>query len=102
MTVRHAVFVALVAAVVGLVGCARKVPEPVKTPPPIVVVDHPVAQKVNDYEDFAGHTEPFKVVELKSRVTGYLKTIHFKDGQDIDQGKKLFEIDERTYKAELD
>jgi len=66
------------------------------------VVDYPVAQKVNDYEDFAGRTEAFKVVELKSRVTGYLKKIHFKDGQDVEEGKQLFDIDNRTYKAELD
>jgi multidrug efflux system membrane fusion protein len=102
MSVRYCLAAALFCALAAMVGCARKPPEPVKTPPPVVVVDHPVAQKVNDYEDFAGHTEPYKVVELKSRVTGYLKTIHFKDGQDIDQGKKLFDIDERTYKAELD
>jgi multidrug efflux system membrane fusion protein len=42
------------------------------------------------------------VVELKARVTGYLKGTHFQDGQDIEQGKRLFEIDERTYKAEAD
>jgi multidrug efflux system membrane fusion protein len=102
MSVRHAAFVGLAAAVVALVGCARKPPEPVKTPPPVVVVDRPVVEKVTDYEDFAGRTEPYKMVAVKSRVTGYLKTIHFRDGQDIDEGKKLFEIDERPYKAELD
>ncbi|MBN9122353.1 MAG: efflux RND transporter periplasmic adaptor subunit [Planctomycetes bacterium] len=64
-------------------------------------MDRPVLQKVNDYEDFAGRTEPVKVVELKSRVTGYLKQIHFKDGQDVEQGKQLFDIDDRIYKAEL-
>jgi multidrug efflux system membrane fusion protein len=102
MSVRNVALVGLVAAAVALVGCARKPPEPVKTPPPVVVVDRPVAQKVTDYEDFAGRTEPYKMVAVKSRVTGYLKAIHFKDGQDIDQGKKLFEIDDRIFKAELD
>jgi membrane fusion protein, multidrug efflux system len=101
MSIRTCFAVALLAATAALVGCARKPPEPVKTPPPVVVIDRPVAQKVNDYEDFAGRTEPVKVVELKSRVTGYLKKIHFKDGQDIEEGKKLFDIDDRTYKAEL-
>ena len=102
MSIRPLSAVALVAAVAALIGCARKPPEPVKTPPPPVVVDYPVAQKVTDYEDFAGRTEAFKVVELKSRVTGYLKKIHFKDGQDIEEGKQLFDIDNRAYKAELD
>ncbi len=101
MSLRPIFAVALVAAVAALVGCARKPPEPVKTPPPVVVVDYPVAMKVNNYEDFAGRTEPFKEVALKSRVTGYLKKIHFRDGQDIEEGKQLFDIDDRTYKAEL-
>ena len=102
MSVRSLSAVALVVAAAALAGCARKPPEPVKTDPPTVVVDYPVAQKVTDYEDFAGRTEAFKVVELKSRVTGYLKKIHFKDGQDIEEGKQLFDIDNRAYKAEAD
>ena len=102
MSIRPLSAVALAAAVAALIGCARKPPEPVPTKPPPVVVDYPVAQKVTDYEDFAGRTEAFKVVELKSRVTGYLKKIHFKDGQDIEEGKQLFDIDNRAYKAELD
>jgi multidrug efflux system membrane fusion protein len=101
MRTRPILAVALAAALAVLVGCARKPPEPLKTPPPVVVVDRPVLQRVNDYEDFAGRTEAIKVVELKSRVTGYLKRIHFKDGQDIEEGKPLFDIDDRAYKAEL-
>src|SRR5215210_1647038 len=102
MSVRRVAPFVLLAVAAALAGCARKPPEPVKTPPPVVVVDRPVAQKVTDYEDFAGRTEPYKVVELKSRVTGYLKKIHFRDGQDIEEGKQLFDIDSRTYRAELD
>lgn len=90
------------AAAVALAGCARRPPEPVKTPPPVVYISSPVTQKVNDYEDFAGRTEPFKVVELRSRVTGHLKTIHFRDGQDIEAGEPLFDIDSRIYRAQLD
>ncbi len=99
---RHTPFVALLfVALAGLAGCARKPPEPVKTLPPTVIVDRPVAQPISDYEDFAGRTEPFKMVELKSRVTGYLKKIHFKDGEDIKSGAPLFEVDDRPFRAEL-
>src|SRR5439155_2200014 len=101
MRTRPVLVVALLSIAAALVGCARKPPEPVKTPPPVVVVDRPVAQKVNDYEDFAGRTEAVKEVALKSRVNGDLKRIHFKDGQDVEEGKQLFDIDDRTYKAEL-
>lgn len=93
--------VLLFVACAGLAGCARKPPEPAKTPPPTVIVGHPVAQQISDYEDFAGRTEPFKMVELKSRVTGYLKKIGFKDGEDIKATAPLFEIDDRPFQAEL-
>ncbi|MBY0458277.1 MAG: efflux RND transporter periplasmic adaptor subunit, partial [Gemmataceae bacterium] len=90
------------AALAALAGCARKPPEPAKTPPPVVTFTSPVAQRVTDYEDFAGRTEPYRMVEVKSRVTGHLKGVYFKDGQDIDEGDQLFEIDSRIYRAELD
>jgi RND family efflux transporter MFP subunit len=101
MSVRIAAPVALLAAVIALVGCSRKPPTPAPTTAPSVIVSRPVIQRVQDYEDFAGRTEPFKEVQLKSRVTGNLKNIHFNDGQDIEQGKPLFDIDDRLYKAEL-
>ncbi len=99
---RLACAVGFLAFAVSLTGCARKPPEPVKTLPPVVLVALPVKQKVTDYEDFAGRTEAYKYVELKSRVTGYLKKIHFKDGQNVEEGQLLFEIDSRIYRAQLD
>jgi multidrug efflux system membrane fusion protein len=91
----------LVAAAI-LAGCARKTPEPAKTPPPVVTVTAPVARLVSDYEDFTGRMEPVRVVEIKARVTGYLERVYFQDGQDITEGKPLFDIDRRLYKAEYD
>jgi membrane fusion protein, multidrug efflux system len=103
MNHRSAAALGLSVAVFALmVGCARKPPEPAKTPPAIVVVDRPVVQKVTDYEDFAGRTEPYTMVVIKSRVTGHLKRVGFKDGQDVKKGDPLFEIDNRLYKAEFD
>lgn len=101
MSARPAALLGLLATTAALAGCARKPPEPVKTPPPVVIVANPVVQSVSDYEDFAGRTEAYKVVELKPRVTGHLRNIYFKDGQDIEQGKPLFEIDDLTYRAQL-
>jgi multidrug efflux system membrane fusion protein len=91
----------LVAASVA-VGCARKPPEPAKSAPPVVTVTVPISRLVTDFEDFTGRTEAIRYVELKARVTGYLEHVHFKDGQDVTEGKPLFSIDQRIYKAEKD
>src|SRR5690349_13773079 len=92
----------LLALTAVLAGCARKTPDPTPQKPQIVTVTSPVVRTVSDYEDFTGRTEPYKIVELRSRVTGYLETVHFKDGDDVVAGEPLFDIDRRTYKAEYD
>ena len=99
---RTLVAVVLVGSVAAFTGCSRKPLEPAKTTAPVVTITVPVARMITDYEDFTGRTEPTRIVELKARVTGYLEHVHFRDGQDITEGKPLFSIDRRIYKAEFD
>ncbi|MEX2091290.1 MAG: biotin/lipoyl-binding protein, partial [Pirellulales bacterium] len=91
-------------AAVGLasVGCAEKHPEVVATPPPVVMVSHPVERTVTDYQLFTARTQAVESVDIKARVSGYLTEILFKDGDLVDKDKVLFRIDDRPYKAALD
>ena len=102
LPLRFSLVVSLVCVAALLAGCARKPPEPAKTTPPVVTVTVPIERLVTDFEDFTGRTEAMHMVELKARVTGYLEHVHFTDGQDIAEGKPLFSIDRRVYKAEFD
>ncbi|MFO0824045.1 MAG: efflux RND transporter periplasmic adaptor subunit [Gemmataceae bacterium] len=94
----------VVLAVVGsaMIGCARRTPDPAPPKPQTVTVTNPIERMVNDYEDFTGRTEPYKVVELRARITGYLSKVHFVDGTDVSSGEPLFDIDPGLYKAEAD
>jgi RND family efflux transporter MFP subunit len=83
-------------------GCARQPVEPAPTPPPVVTVTHPQVHQLTDYEDFTGRTEPYRLVEIRARVTGYLERVYFQDGQDVVAGAPLFQIDPSVYKAEYD
>ena len=83
-------------------GCSRPQPALAPTKPAEVTVDVPLAKTVTEYEDFTGRTEAVNAVDVRARVTGYLKKIHFKDGDDIEQGKVLMEIDAVLYEAERD
>jgi len=87
---------------VALVGCTEKRPELVTPPPPVVMVATPVQRSVTDYQLFTVRTEAVESVDIKARVTGYLKEILFKDGADVNEGDVLFKIDDRPYKAALD
>ncbi len=68
---------------------------------PHVTVAQPVSQEVRDIDEYTGRTEAAETVEVRSRVSGYLEDIYFKDGDFVKKGQPLFLIDPRTYKAEL-
>jgi RND family efflux transporter MFP subunit len=84
------------------VGCARRAEKPPPPPPPEVVVRTPVPKKVTELEEFTGVTRAVHTVELRARVTGYLDKVYFQDGKDVQEGMPLFQIDPRTYQADVD
>jgi len=70
-------------------------------PPPQVYYARPEPQLITDFEDFTGHTEAVKTVQVRSRVSGYLMKVNFEDGAEAAQGTVLFEIDNRPFAADL-
>jgi RND family efflux transporter MFP subunit len=86
----------------GLAGCARQRSEAPAAGPPPVTASYPVEREVTDYADFTARTAAVDSVELRARVSGYLERVPFKEGALVKKGDLLFEIDPRTYKAELD
>ena len=101
MSSRRLVLVVLILGV-GVIGCARKQTKPADPPPDEVLVTMPTTDRVTDYEDFIGHTEAVYAVEVRARVNGYLDKVNFKDGDEVEKGDVLFEIDARPYKATFD
>jgi multidrug efflux system membrane fusion protein len=57
---------------------------------------------VVEWDEYQGWVEAVDTVAIRSRVSGYLDSIHFKDGAEVKKGDLLFVIDPRPYKAELD
>jgi multidrug efflux system membrane fusion protein len=93
---------ALTVACLLAAGCNYAPPA---VPPPVateVEVSLPVSRQVTDHDDFTGQTEAIKSVDIRARVTGYLSTVHFKHGAQVQQGDLLFEIDPPYYEAEAD
>ncbi len=80
-------------------GAAGAGAPPQKTPE--VYFTKPTRDKLLDYEDCTGRTEAFKTVDVRARVTGYLDKWNFSPGKKVSKGDVLFEIDPRSYLAEL-
>jgi len=99
---RVAVHLALGVGLVALVGCGKSGDaEKAALPPPIVTVASPVERTVIHYEVATGRSEPLEQVEIRARVSGYLKAIHFEPGTEVKKDTLLFEIDSEPYKADL-
>jgi RND family efflux transporter MFP subunit len=87
-------------ALVSGCGAADSAPPPPAAMP--VTVASPLVQEVVDWDDYVGRFEAVQSVEVKPRVTGYLRHVSFTDGAYVRAGQTLFTIDARPAQAALD
>ncbi len=86
----------------AVVGCSRTAPQGAAPPPmPEVTVAKPIVKKIVEWDSYSGRLEPIEFVEVRSRVGGYLQSIHFEEGEIVNKGDLLFVIDPRPFDAEL-
>ena len=71
-------------------------------PPPDVGVAKPIQRDVTVFSEHLGSTAAFESVEVRARVTGELEQINFEPSTIVDEGRQLFLIEPRNYKAERD
>jgi RND family efflux transporter MFP subunit len=72
-------------------------------PTPVsVTVATPVQKHLIEWDEFVGRLASPKTVELRARVSGYLDSVHFKEGSEVKEGDLLFTIDPRPYRAIAD
>jgi membrane fusion protein, multidrug efflux system len=64
-----------------------------------VSVAKPLTKDITEYDEYTGRFEATDFVEIRSRVTGYLDKVSFKDGGFVKEGDLLFTIDPRPYQA---
>jgi membrane fusion protein (multidrug efflux system) len=72
-----------------------------KAPLPGVVVEAVTARDVADQTDFVGRTEASQRVDVRARVNGTLLKRPFEEGQEVEAGAVLFEIDPAEFEANL-
>jgi RND family efflux transporter MFP subunit len=58
-------------------------------------------REITEWDEFTGRLEAVNAVEIRPRVSGYIRRVGFNEGNAVRKGQVLFEIDPRPYQAEL-
>ena len=67
--------------------------------PPVVTVAKPIYRTITEWDEYTGRFVAKQRVEVRSRVSGYLQSVHFDEGQMVEPGQLLFVIDQRPFEA---
>jgi len=87
-------------AVIGLAGCGE--PEPAAQPRPVSVKMMTVADTGDRVRRYPGRVVATERAELAFRVSGQLVSLPLRDGQKVEQGELLAELDARDFRNDLD
>jgi RND family efflux transporter MFP subunit len=87
-------------------GCDSPQPTQAKAPGgeqrPAVSVSQPLQRQIVEWDEYTGRFDAVETVEVRARVSGYLSTVHFKDGQRVKNGDLLYDIDPRPFELTLE
>jgi len=81
------------------IGCAPSAATVAELPTPQVAVAEVTTREIVDNDEYTGRTEASEIVEIRSRIFGFLKSIDFKDGDFVKEGQTLFTIEPEEYQA---
>ncbi|WDF76506.1 efflux RND transporter periplasmic adaptor subunit [Mucilaginibacter sp. KACC 22773] len=88
------------AALLAWVSCGKHDKKGAAAPPPIPVsIAEAKDGNATYYDSYQGTVISVNTVELRSQVPGFVTGIFFKEGDVVEKGKVLYEIDKRKYEA---
>jgi multidrug efflux system membrane fusion protein len=90
----------LAATVVAIAGCGGNQQQ--QMPPTDVSVAQVVQRSITEWDDYSGQIEAIESAEIRPRVAGHLRRVHFQEGGLVEKGALLFTIDDREYAAAAD
>lgn len=79
-------------------GCSGEAPPP---PAVEVIVDQVVLDPYQPKSSFVGRLQAIEDVSIEAQVSGYLKSRNFREGEMIEAGTLLYEIDPAAFEAAL-
>lgn len=80
-----------------LCACGKQADTSATKTAPKVVYTKPVVRDIVLWDDYTAKIEAIASVNIRAQVGGYLKSINFKEGENVKKGDLLFVIDPRPY-----
>jgi len=105
MGMTRAACVAMIAGCMSILlatsGCAKKAEKPKGRPPALVVTAAASQQDVPVQLKAIGTMEASESVSIRTQISGELFKVAFREGQDVQKGALLFQLDPRVYQAAI-
>ncbi len=89
-------------ALLFFISCGEKKNGGQAPPAPMVTTEVVKKETAVYYDDYPATVTALNEDNLRAQVTGYITGIFFKDGQHVQKGQKLYDIDRQQYQAGLD
>ncbi|WP_333797927.1 efflux RND transporter periplasmic adaptor subunit [Rheinheimera sp.] len=99
--VRNFLLASISAVVIAACSQPEAAPPTATQAGPTVDVATVVQQRITEWDEFTGRLQAPQTVALVPRVSGYLTQVLFQEGQLVQQGDLLFQIDDRAFVAEV-
>lgn len=93
---------ALAASAAALASGCSKPPEQQAIPPSPVVTQGVTLADVTVVRDYPGTSASVQMVEINARVEGWVIKQNFKDGQMVQEGSTMYQIDPRPFEVALE
>ncbi len=98
---RLVIIAAIIPMIVTLSGCSKKVEKPKGRPPALVITAPATQQNIPVLIKAIGTMEASESVVVRTQISGELTKVAFREGQDVQKGALLFQLDPRTYLAAI-
>jgi multidrug efflux system membrane fusion protein len=85
-----------------LASCDSKSTSNAAPPPPTLTVSHPLQKNITEWDEYTGRFTAMETVEIRARVSGFIESVHFQEGQLVKKDDLLFVIDQRPYQIAVE
>ena len=92
-------YILMLLVLFSLSSCGGPQTGPPSLPPVSINVFTVKNGNANFFDSYPATTTPVNQVEVRPQVSGYITGISFKEGQHVEKGQKLYQIDQQLYRG---